>query len=277
MLPPIPENTIRAARASYGKGHVYLRLGDRVNDLLSSINSDLLAIQSDGYFGTLLAALTIVQYVEGLTDTELTESLHGRLDLRYALHLPSPGPRFDPFTLCAFRQKVLKDQKYHLLFEEIFKVLYPELGADELRSNPAVCTVINSICVNTMRGFVVEAMFHAIEALSANHFNWLRQVALPHWYERYSHSLLVLDSGLSIRQKEYTIDDLRIDIQYLLQAVDQSNSQKINEIPEVKTLRHVWSKLLHYKPEDQCAYCFNNSFERRSTFHSTNENSSQAR
>jgi hypothetical protein len=276
MFPPIPENTIRTARFSYGKGNLYLRLGDQINGQLSKLDSDLLAIQLDGYSGTFLAALTIIQYVEGLTDEELTESLHRRIDLRYALHLPNPGPRIDPLLLCSFRQHVLKNNSYRLLLEEVFNIVYPILGANDLHRDLMICIVIKSICKNTARASLVEAMFHAIEALSANHFNWLRQIALPHWYERYSHSLLIFNSNLSIRQKEYTIDDLRVDIDYLLQAVDQSNSQVIKEIPEIKILRHMWGQLLHYRPEDQCAYCFNNSFERRTTFHSTNENSDQA-
>src|ERR1043165_986224 len=105
MVPMIPENTIRAARASYGKGNVYLRLGDQLDELISNIDSALLRLRSDGYAAPLLGALTLIQYVEDLTDVEFTESLHRRVDLRYALHLPTPGPRLDPFTLCLFRQR----------------------------------------------------------------------------------------------------------------------------------------------------------------------------
>lgn len=276
MFPPIPQSTIRAARVSYGKGNVYLRLGDQVNKLISKFDPNLLAIHSDGYEGTLLAAITIVQFVEGLTDIELSESLSSRIDLRYALHLPYPGPRLDPFVLCSFRQKVLKNRQCCLLQEEMFKVLCPVLGANEPNKDLNICKVINSICMNTIRASVVEAMFHAIEALSANHFTWLSRVAAPHWYERYSPSLSLLDSSLSIRQKEYSTDDLRLDIEYLLQAADRSNSQKINEVPEIKILRDRLDQLLHYRPENQCAYCFNNSFERRLALNSANKNSSQA-
>jgi transposase-like protein DUF772 len=276
MFPPIPQSTIRAARVSYGKGNIYLRLGDQVNELISKLDSNLLAIHSDGYEGTFLAAITIVQYVEGLTDTELSESLSSRIDLRYALHLPHPGPRLDPFVLCSFRQKVLKDHRCCLLQEEMFNALYPVLGANQLNQDLKVCRVINSICMNTIRASVVEAMFHAIEALSANHFTWLSRVAAPHWYERYSPSLLMLDSSLSIRQKECSTDDLRLDIEYLLQAADQSNLEKINDVPEIKILRERLDQLLHYEPENQCAYCFNNSFERRAVLNSAHKNPSQA-
>lgn len=272
MLPSIPENTIRAARASYGKGNIYLRLGDQINGLLSQVQSNLLTLESDGYPCSVLAALSIVQYVEGLTDSELTQTLPGRVDLRYALHLPTPGPRFDPFTLCTFRQKILKDPQYQRLLKEVFDLLFPKLGPEGLKNAPSITVVVKSICLNTMRASVVEAMFHAIEALSANDFNWLRQVALPHWYERYSHSSWMLHSGLSARQKELTPDDLRGDIEYLLHAADQPNSRRINDVSEIKTLRRMWDQLLHYKPGDQCSYCFNNRFERRTLFNSTNNN-----
>jgi hypothetical protein len=271
MFPSIPENTIRAARTSFGRGNIYLRLGDQLNGLISKIDPDLLTIQFDGYMGTLLAALTLIQYVEGLTDTELSVALHGRVDLRYALHLPTPGPRLDPSLLCGFRQRVLKNDRARSLLEQAFEVLYPEVRADELNTDPSICLVIQTICRYTIRAAVVESMFHAIEALSANHFTWLRKVALPHWYERYSHSLLMLDSGLSIRQKEFTMEDVRIDMEYLIQAADQSNSQRINEVPEVKTLRRIWNQLINEEPEDQCAYCFSNSFEGRLTLSPKNK------
>ena len=272
MLPPIPENTIRAALASYGKGNIYLRLGDQINQLISRLDSELLTLRPGGYTGTLLAAITLIQHVEHLTDQELTKSLPRRVDLRYALHLPTPGPRFDPSTLCAFRQKVLGKQKYHLLVEETFKVLHPMLQPQDVANHLDIYAVVKSICLNTIRMSVVEAVFHAMEALSANHFTWLRQIALPHWYERYSPSLLMLDAGLSIKQKEYTPDDLRIDIEYLLNAAGQANNQKINDLPEIKALRRMWEELLHIKAEDRCTYCFKNRFERRSVSNSTNKN-----
>jgi len=263
MLAPIPENTIRTASLSYGKGNLYLRLGDQINGQLSKLDSDLLAIQLDGYSGTFLAALTIIQFVERLTDEELTEALHRRIDLRYALHLPNPGPRIDPLLLCSFRRHVLKNNSYRLLLEEVFNIVYPILGANDLHRDLMICIVIKSLCKNTARASLVEAMFHAIEALSANHFTWLRQNALPHWYERYSHSLVMLNSGLSIRQKEFTMDEVQADIRYLLDAVNQSSLQMIEEVPEIKTLKSMWNQLLRDRPGDPCSYCLNNLVERR--------------
>ncbi|MGZ9166447.1 MAG: transposase [Anaerolineales bacterium] len=271
MFPSIPQNTSRAARAMYGKGNLYLQLGDHLNTLVSNLNPELLAMKLDGNPTTFLAVLTIVQYVEELTDLELARSIQRRIDLRYALHLPIPGPRFNPISLCTFRCKVLTDPQYQSLFEEMFKNLYPEIGPDKLSTGPDTTCVVKTICANTIRASVIKAMFRCIEALSANHFHWLRQIALPYWYERYSHSMVTTGSGISIRQKELTLEDLSGDIQHLLQEAGQSRSQEINEIQEIKELRHIWGQMSRYESDIQCTYCLNNHMERRQIFGQTDQ------
>jgi hypothetical protein len=271
VFPSIPENTVRAARAIYGKGNPYLQLGDHLNTLVSNLNPELLSMRLDGNPAMLLAVLTILQYVEELTDLELNRSIQRRIDLRYALHLPIPGPGFDTLSLCTFRHKVLTDQRYQSLFEGMFKNLYPELRSDDLNKDPDTTSIVKTICANTIRASVVKAMFRCIEALSANYFHWLRQIALPHWYERYSHSRVTDGLGISIRQKELTLDDLTGDIQHMLQEASQSRSREINDIQEIKVLRHIWDRISRYKFDTQCAYCLNNPIERRPIFNQTDQ------
>lgn len=271
MFPSIPENTIRAARAIYGKGNLYLQLGDRLNTLVSNLDPEFLVLKLDGNPAMFLAVLTIVQYVEELTDPELAKSIQRRIDLRYALHLPIPGPGFDPHSLCAFRYQVLTNKHYQSLFEGMFINLYPELCSDHLNKEPDTANIVKTICMNTIRASVIKAMFRCIEALSANHFHWLRQIALPHWYERYSQSWCTAGSGISIPQKELTMDDLERDIQHLLQEASQSLSREINEIQEIKVLRHIYDQMYFYKSDIKCTYCLNNHMERRPMFNQTNQ------
>jgi hypothetical protein len=109
-------------------------------------------------------------------------------------------------------------------------------------------------------------MFRCIEALSANHFHWLRQIALPHWYERYSQSWCTAGSGISIPQKELTMDDLERDIQHLLQEASQSHSREFNEMQEIQVLRRLYDQMPQYKSDIKCTYCLNNHVERRPIF-----------
>lgn len=240
-----------------------------MNTLISMLNPKHLAIKLRGITGTFLAALTIIQYVEELSDLELPRSLQQRIDLRYALHLPVPGPGFDPFLLCLFRYKVLTDERYQSLFEEMFKNFYPEVASDDVSKTADTSQVIKAICANTIRASVVKSMFRCIEALSAHSFHWLRQIALPHWYTRYGHSWMMVGSGSSIEQKDLTLEDVAGDIQHLLQEAGRSPSLEINELPEIKTLRSVWGHLSNCQFEVQCAYCPNSHGERRSIFNQT--------
>src|SRR5512142_1293168 len=119
LFPSIPASTIRAARALYGRGNLYLRLGDRLNHLIARLDQGLFSEQLVNNKTAMLAVLTIIQYVENLTDVEMTEAIQLRMDLRYALHLATPSPRFDPRSLCNFRSRILSDAECKCLFEEL--------------------------------------------------------------------------------------------------------------------------------------------------------------
>src|SRR5512133_920954 len=179
LFPSIPASTVRAARALYGRGHLYLRLGDRLNHLASKLDQDIFATELGQNKTALLAVLTIIQYAEKLTDVEMAEAIQQRMDLRYALHLATPSPRLDPHSLCDFRSKILNDPKCRSLFQEMFNTIYPEITATAMKEERHVDDVLKSICENEVRASLIEGMLHSIEAMSANHFDWLRQIALP--------------------------------------------------------------------------------------------------
>src|SRR5574339_183831 len=241
LFPLIPTSTVRAAQALYGRGNLYLRLGDRLTQLTSRIDPKVVGLFWDEDRTALLTLLTIIQYVEKLTDEQMAESIQRRMELRYALHLATPSPRLDPRSLCAFRMKTLSDPQYRCLFEEMFKQIYPEITSTAMKEEPNTDDVVHSICENEVRATLVEAMLSSMEALSANHFHWLRQIALPHWYQRYNRSVVNLDA--SFRKQEFTREDIQGDIQHLLYEIRSSNSPEIIEMPETKKLNRIWKQL----------------------------------
>ena len=255
LFPSIPASTIRAARALYGRGNLYLRLGDRLNHLVSKLDQGLFSEQLSNNKTALLAVLTIIQYVEKLTDIEMAEAIQLRMDLRYALHLATPSPRLDPHSLCSFRRRILTDPQSQCLFEEIFKIVYPEITSTAMKEELNIEDVLNAICENVVRASLIDAMLHSMEALSANHFNWLRQIALPHWYQRYNSSVAVSRSDLFVRKQELTREDVRGDIQHLLYEVHESNSPDIMELREIKDLNRIWEQLTDAKSVKDCNHC----------------------
>jgi hypothetical protein len=253
LFPLIPASTARAAQALYGRGNLYLRLGDRLNHLTSRMDPRVMPLFWDGDRTALLTLLTIIQYVEKLTDEQMAESIQRRMELRYALHLATPSPQVDPRSLCAFRRKTSADPQYRHLFEEMFKHIYPEITSTAMKEEPDIEDVIHSICENEVRATLVEAMLRSMEALSANHFHWLREIALPHWYQRYSRSVISLDA--SVRKQEFTREDIQGDIQHLLYEIRRSNLPDIMEMPETKKLNRIWEQLIDSQSLTDCNHC----------------------
>jgi len=129
--PTIPEDTLHTALALYGKGNPYLRLGDHLDELLVDLfpvemnpcrtedNSLELSIQC--------YLLMIIQFFEELSNTQMSEAMRSRIDLKYALHMPLNSPTFDPNVLCVFRRDLLSDPVKQLVLQNLLKRLV-ELG-----------------------------------------------------------------------------------------------------------------------------------------------------
>lgn len=86
---PVPQETARIARAAYSKGNVYMQ-----------IRAVLGSIYTDGDFADLfpkegqpaeapwrLALVTVLQFMENLSDQQAADAVRGRLDWKYLLGL----------------------------------------------------------------------------------------------------------------------------------------------------------------------------------------------
>jgi hypothetical protein len=251
-FPLIPASTSRAARTLYGRGNVYLRLGDRLNDLISKFDLQLAGRQWGLENALLLALLTIIQYVEKMTDAELSASIQQRMDLRYAVHLATPSPRLDPRVLCVFRSRLLSNPEGLRLFQEIFQAVYAEIATSVDTEQPTIDRVLDSICENEVRASLMDAMLRTVEFLSANHFDWLRQVALPHWYQRYNRSTA---ASFSPARQELTREEIQRDIRHLLAEIHATNSPDMMGIHEIQDLGSMWEELTYSKFIKDCNHC----------------------
>ena len=255
LFPSIPVSTFRAARALYGSGNLYLRLGDQLNHLVSKFHPGIVASHLREEKAALFTLLTIIQYVEKLTDSELADAIQRRMDLRYALHLATPNHRLDPHSFCDFRRKVFTDHQYRAFFKEMLRHVYPEITPTAATGEPDDADMLDSICENEIRSSLMEAMLTAMETLSANHFTWLRGIALPHWYQRYNRSLIVNGLEGSTRKPEPTQDEIQADIQYLFHEIRESNSSDIMDMYEIKRLMFIWMQLTASVSMKNCNQC----------------------
>ena len=69
-----------------------------------------------------LALVTILQFVENLSDRQTAEAVRARIDWKYALSLDLDDPGFDASVLSEFRTRLVEGNAEHLLLDRMFHV-----------------------------------------------------------------------------------------------------------------------------------------------------------
>ena len=121
----VPAETRRVAKAAFPKGNVYLWIGDELGELYSDhLFIDLYPVRGQPTVSPgRLALITIMQFMEGLTDRQAAEAVRGRIDWKYALGLELPYLGFDFSVLSEFRQRLSAGQQEQTLLNVLLDEL----------------------------------------------------------------------------------------------------------------------------------------------------------
>jgi len=108
----VPEETQRVARAVFPKGNLYLRMGDQLGSLYCDTQfADLFPTRGQPAASPArLALVSVLQYVEGLSDRQAADAVRARIDWKYALGLELTDPGFDHTVLSEFRSRLVNGQ-----------------------------------------------------------------------------------------------------------------------------------------------------------------------
>lgn len=250
-LPPLPRDTARAAEAVFGKGNIYLAIGDEFEALLTDIDLarlDPIQHQSDSQLAV-LALVTVFQYVEGLPDRRAVEAVRTRADWKYALHLPMAYRGLEYAGLCRFRQIVLNDAAAQEVFQQIFDRLARTgllRNADMSPSNGRA--VLTAVCAASRLEQLIDAMQATLEALAALDPQWLLAHALPHWYERYNQIFTTHVLRKINGEQAMIAQAIGKDAQFLLDAIDKSGGD-LARLSEAQALRQIWQQQFSQGPQ----------------------------
>ena len=106
---PVPEETVRVAKAAFPKGNLYLTLRNKLGTIFQDeAFADL--FPHDGQPALppwRLALVTILQYRENLPDRQAAEAVRARIDWKYLLGLELTDSGFDFSVLSEFRTRLL--------------------------------------------------------------------------------------------------------------------------------------------------------------------------
>jgi transposase len=244
-VPSVPKETARAANAIFGRSNSYIVIGEHLDGLLEDIQ-----LQDPSERGSACeleaatwALITFFQYSEGLTDAQAVDAIRTRIDWKFALHLSLIPARFHEYAFCEFRQRILTDSLSQHEFQRLMDRLTAFLPA--LRNNSQdlkSIEIATSVCSVNRLNHAQQAMNQVLEVLAARFPDWLRKVALPHWYGRYSHATPRLEVAMLLGQQRFLMEEIGADIHHLLGKIDQSGLRELGELHEVQALGQVWSQ-----------------------------------
>jgi transposase len=119
----IPAETARVARAAFPKGTVATRLRDEFSALYRDADFRKLypARGQPGLAPWRLALVTILQFLEHLSDRQAADAVRARIDWKYALGLELTDPGLHFSVLTEFRARLVTGKAEHLLLDKMLE------------------------------------------------------------------------------------------------------------------------------------------------------------
>jgi len=121
----VPEETARVAKAAFPKGNLSIRMRDELGPLYDNPTFAPL-FPSRGRPAEAparLALVTVMQFVEGLSDRQAADAVRDRLAGKYALALELDDPGFDASILCEVRERLIVGGAEALLLDRMRSLL----------------------------------------------------------------------------------------------------------------------------------------------------------
>ncbi len=241
---PVPPQTKLIAQAAFPKGNLYIQMRDELGTFFTDQDFDDLYPKrgKPGLEPWRLALVTIMQFLENLSDRQAAEAVRARIDWKYALSLELDDPGFDFSVLCEFRARLLEADAESLLLDKMLEVFaQKKLLKARGRQRTDSTHILASIRVMNRLEVVTETMRAALNDLATVAPQWLRDVAPADWQQRYSQRAeqTRLPHGEKARH-EYG-QRVGHDGELLLKLIAEQQPD-LNKLASVQTLQKMWER-----------------------------------
>ena len=245
LIKPIPSLTKEIAQKAFPKGNLYMTLRDEIGTFYDDEDfAELYSIEGQPALrpGN-LALICVMQYMANLSDRGAVEAVAARIDWKYVLGLELTDSGFDSSVLSLFRSRLLNGRKEQLLLDKLLErcqqlKLLKSKGKARTDSTHILAAIRN---LNRLE-YVGEILRSALNALAIAHPDWLSNLAVSDWFDRYSKPVEEsrLPRGTEARNDYAVI--IGKDGMKILAAIydDPTTPQWLKKIPAVETLRIAW-------------------------------------
>ena len=240
---PVPDDTARIACAAFPHGNTYVNLRDELGTVFT--DEDFASLYpSRGRPAEApwrLALVTVLQFIENLSDRQAAEAVRARIDWKYALSLELTDPGFDFSVLSEFRTRLVSSGAEQRLLDAVLDCCRQRgwLKARGRQRTDSTQVLARVRAVNRLE-CVAETLRYALNSLAVVAPAWLRAQSATEWLERYGRRRD--DSRLPAGQEERRdyAHQVGNDGYALLAAATAAEAPAwLREVPAVETLRRV--------------------------------------
>jgi transposase len=243
---PIPEETARIAGAANPKGTLAMWLRDELG-----------AIYTDEEFADVypgrgqpalspwrLAVMTLLQYVEDLTDRQAAEAVRERIDWKYLLGLELSDPGFDASVLTEWRERLLAHGAEERLLERVLQLCrergYIRAGGKMRTDATHVLAAVRSLHHLETVG---ETLRTVLEELAQEVPDWLLTWMPAEWFKRYEGRMDSRRLPKKDQERKHLAEQIGRDGALLLKMVERPETPQVAQaLASVHVLRQVWQQ-----------------------------------
>lgn len=250
----IPAETNQIAHASFPKGNTIMKIRDEMGTIFK--DEDFAELYPDlgqpAISPWRLALITVMQFMENLTDRQAAEAVRGRIDWKYALGLRLNDPGFDFSVLSEFRERLLEGGKEGLLLDRILDNCQTKglLKGKHLQRTDATHVLAAIRCMNRLE-MVGETMRRALNELARVAPEWLANELQPEWVERYGKRFDSYRLPKSKSKREALAKAIGQDGHQLLQAARREGTPRaVWEAASLEIMRRIWVQQYYLEGEE---------------------------
>jgi transposase len=252
-IPPIPDETVRVAKAAFPKGNLYMRLRDELGVFYKDEDFASLYPQrgQPAQAPWRLAMILVMQYLENLSDRQASVAVQARIDWKYALSLELTDPGFDFSVLSEFRDRLIRggieQQILDLMLSKFQELKLLSARGKQRTDSTHVLTVVRDL---TRLEHLGETLRYALNTVAEVAPTWLKSLAPAEWYDRYSRRFEDTRLPRTASEREVLAKTFGADGFYLLDNIySQTSPTELRQLPAVEVLRQVWLQQ-YYAPTD---------------------------
>jgi len=240
----IPEMTVEVAKAVFPKGNAVMKIRDELGPLFADDEFSELypTIGQPAVSPARLALVTILQFMENLTDREAADAVRSRIDWKYLLALELTDAGFHYSVLSEFRQRLLEHDEESILLNRLLERCVSAgllKGQSKQRTDSTrVVAKIRSLNRVELAG---ETMRRVLDDIAQIAPIWLKDLMKEDWGKRYGNPIDTHAIRKSKAKLEKLAQTIGRDGHFLLAAVYQEDTPtKIRSLFTVEVLRQVW-------------------------------------